>query len=140
MTTRQIRLVQDSFETIKPTAGQAGLLFYQRLFHVDPSLRGMFRASVDEQAHKLMQILGVAVSALNRIEQLIPVLREMGTRHTAYGVRDEHYDTVGACLLWTLEQGLGAAFTEEVKEAWTAAFHLLAGVMKGAPLAAAQPA
>jgi hemoglobin-like flavoprotein len=137
MTPLQIERVQRSFENVKPIAHEAGLLFYQRLFEVDPSLRQMFRTTPQEQAHKLMQVLAVAVSSLNRVEQLVPVLEEMGSRHAAYGVRDEHYDTVGACLLWTLEQGLGAGFTDEVRDAWTAAYGLLSGVMKRGAMAGA---
>ena len=139
MTPRQIENVQSSFELVKPIAGAAGLMFYQRLFEVDPSLRGMFRATPQEQAHKLMQMLAVAVSSLNRVEQLVPVLEEMGSRHATYGVRDEHYDTVGACLLWTLEQGLGAGFTDAVRNSWTAAYDLLSGVMKRGAMAAVAP-
>ena len=136
MTPRQILLVQSSFERLKPMAARAGLLFYDRLFTVDRSLRRMFRAAPAEQAQKLMQVLGVAVSALGRIEQLVPVLEEMGGRHAAYGVRDEHYETVGACLLWTLTTGLGEDFSAEVHEAWAAAYDLLAGAMKRGALAA----
>jgi hemoglobin-like flavoprotein len=54
----------------------------------------------------------------------------MGTKHGSYGVQEQHYGTVGACLLWTLEQGLGADFTPAVRDAWIAAYDLLAGTMK----------
>ena len=53
-------------------------------------------------------------------------------RHVAYGVREEHYDTVGAALLWTLEQGLGDAWTVELATAWATAYTLLATTMKDA--------
>jgi hemoglobin-like flavoprotein len=135
MTPRQILLVQRSFERLKPMAAEAGLLFYDRLFTVDPSLRRMFRGAVDEQARKLMQVLGVAVGALERIEQLVPVLEQMGGKHAAYGVRDEHYETVAACLLWTLATGLGDDFDDEMREAWAAAYDLLAGAMKRGAMA-----
>jgi len=52
-------------------------------------------------------------------------------------VRTEHYATVGSALLWTLEQGLGEQFTPEVREAWTAAYGLLAQVMQQGAEAAA---
>jgi hemoglobin-like flavoprotein len=52
-------------------------------------------------------------------------------------VKAEHYDTVGGALLWTLDAGLGPAFTPEVKEAWTSAYTLLATVMKEAAEAVA---
>jgi nitric oxide dioxygenase len=44
-------------------------------------------------------------------------------------VAAEHYAPVGAALIWTLEQGLGDAFTAETREAWIAAYTLLSGVM-----------
>jgi hemoglobin-like flavoprotein len=67
----------------------------------------------------------------------MPLVKSMGRRHAGYGVRDEHYDTVGAALLWTLEQGLGSAFTPAVREAWTAALGVLAVTMKDAAKMAA---
>ena len=61
---------------------------------------------------------------------LVAVLRNLGARHVGYGVREEHYVTVGTALLWTLSAGLGEKFTPEVREAWTAAYGLLADVMQ----------
>jgi hypothetical protein len=43
MNTRQIELVQSSFAQVAPIAGVAASLFYDRLFELDPALRGMFR-------------------------------------------------------------------------------------------------
>ena len=132
LTATQKSLVQNSFATIVPIADDAAALFYQRLFELDPSLQGMFRGNMIEQRKKLMQMLTAAVKGLDRIEQLVPVLQDLGRRHIHYGVRDDHYDTVGAALLWTLEMGLGSAFTAETREAWTAVYGLLAATMKEA--------
>ena len=63
------------------------------------------------------------------IDQIVPAVRALGARHVGYGVRAEHYAVVGTALLWTLEQGLGAAFTPAVRDAWAAAYRALAGVM-----------
>jgi hemoglobin-like flavoprotein len=45
-------------------------------------------------------------------------------------VKAAHYGTVAGALLATLEQGLGSIFTAEVKEAWTAAYTVLASTMQ----------
>jgi hemoglobin-like flavoprotein len=82
-------------------------------------------------------MMSFIVSGLTRTEETMPLVRSMGRRHAGYGVQDEHYDTVGAALLWTLEQGLGRAFTPTVREAWTAALGVLAGTMKDAAKLAA---
>jgi hemoglobin-like flavoprotein len=132
LTAAQKTLVQDSFATIAPIADDAAALFYRRLFDLDPSLELMFRGDMKEQRTKLMQMLTAAVKGLDRLEQLVPVVEDLGRRHAHYGVADAHYDTVGKALLWTLEKGLGPAFTPETREAWATVYGLLAGLMKNA--------
>jgi hemoglobin-like flavoprotein len=132
LTVAQKDLVQNSFTSIATIADDAAILFYQKLFELDPSLKPMFRGDMAEQRKKLMQMLTAAVKGLDRLEQLVPVVQDLGRRHGAYGVRESHYETVGAALLWTLEAGLGKNFTPEVKEAWTAVYGLLATTMKNA--------
>lgn len=130
MTPRQIELVRATFAQIAPIAPQAASMFYARLFTLEPPLRRMFRGDLTEQGGKLMQVLGAAVAGLHRIEQLVPTLHALGRRHRGYGVVDSQYDTVGTAFLWTLEQGLGALFTDEVRDAWATAYGLLADTMK----------
>jgi hemoglobin-like flavoprotein len=132
LTAAQKTLVQESFATIAPIADDAAALFYRRLFDLDPSLEPMFRGDMKEQRKKLMQMLTAAVKGLDRLEQLVPVVEDLGRRHAHYGVAEAHYDTVGKALLWTLEKGLGPAFTPEMREAWATVYGLLAGVMKNA--------
>jgi hemoglobin-like flavoprotein len=132
LTLAQKTLVQDSFATIAPIADDAAVLFYQRLFELDPSLEPMFRGNMAEQRKKLMQMLTAAVKGLDRLDQLVPVVENLGRRHAGYGVTHAHYDTVGSALLWTLEMGLGRAFTAEVKDAWATVYGLLATTMKEA--------
>ena len=132
LTDAQKVLVQESFTAIVPIADDAAALFYRRLFEIDPSLQRMFRGDMAEQRRKLMQMLTAAVKGLDHLEKLIPVVEDLGRRHIAYGVADAHYDTVGAALLWTLEKGLGAAFTPETKAAWAEVYGLLASTMQKA--------
>lgn len=139
MTSAEITLVRDSFRKVAPIADQAASLFYARLFELDPSLRHLFHSDMAEQGRKLMQMLGMAVAGLDRLEQLVPVVRQLGLRHAGYKVREEHYETVGEALLWTLGRGLGAAFTPDMQAAWAKAYWTLAETMKaGARDGAAQ--
>jgi hemoglobin-like flavoprotein len=140
LTVAQKTLVQDSFATIAPIADDAAVLFYGRLFELDPSLMHMFRGDMAEQRKKLMQMLTAAVKGLDRLDQLVPVVEDLGRRHVAYGVADSHYDTVGEALLWTLEAGLGRAFTPDVRDAWTTVYGLLATTMREAARDAAMVA
>ena len=132
MTSQQKDLVQSSFAKVAPIADTAADLFYQRLFELDPSLRPLFKQDMREQKKKLMQMLAAAVHGLDDLGALVPAVRDLGARHGGYGVQDEHYDTVGEALLWTLDKGLGDAFTPETKEAWIEVYAVLSGTMKDA--------
>ena len=130
MNERQIELVQATFRLVQPIASDAARIFYTRLFELDPSLRPLFRHDLGEQGSKLMTALAFVVRSLHTPDVILPIVRDLGRRHAGYGVRDEHYATVGDALLWTLERGLGETFTPEVREAWAAAYTLLANEMK----------
>lgn len=132
MEATQIALVRDSFAKVAPIADTAAALFYGRLFELDPALKPLFKGDMAAQGKLLMQMIATAVGALDRIDAIVPAVESLGRRHAGYGVAASHYDTVGAALLWTLGQGLGPAFTPDVKAAWTETYALLAGVMKKA--------
>jgi hemoglobin-like flavoprotein len=129
---RQVELVQQSFRLIQPIIEDAAVLFYGRLFEIDPSLHRLFHRSRREQARLLAQTLTVVVKGIDRPAQLRAAVEALGQRHAGYGVQDEHYSTVGQALLWTLEKGLGKAFTSEVRDAWAAAYGWLAFTMRRA--------
>jgi hemoglobin-like flavoprotein len=132
MTLRQIELVQESFNLVAPALESAAMTFYDRLFQLDPSLRRMFHSPQEDQARKLGHVLTIVVKGLSRPQQILGAVEELGRRHPVYGVRAEHYATVGAVLLWTLQTGLGDAFTSEVREAWTCAYMFLSSTMQQA--------
>ena len=129
MTPLQMEAVQDSFALIAPDRDHVAALFYHRLFQLDPALRPLFKGDMPEQGRKLMSMLTLVVRSLQSVGGLVPVLEAMGERHHHYGVADRHYETVGAALLWTLEKGLGAAFTDHVRSSWEAAYRLVSETM-----------
>ena len=138
LTPEQKRLVRSTWALVRPIQEEAARLFYGRLFEVDPSTRPLFAHSdMARQGRMLMQTINIAVTSLDRLEQILPAIEDLGRRHAGYGVRDEHYATVGGALLWTLGQGLGEAFTPEVEEAWAETYWTLATIMKGAMAEAA---
>ena len=129
ITPKQIDLVQASWTRIEPISDAVAKMFYRRLFGIAPAVRPLFSNSIEEQGDKLMKTLAVAVSGLKKLDTIVPVVQDLGRRHNAYGAQPEHYDTVAEALLWTLEQKLGADFTDELREAWTETYMTLAGVM-----------
>jgi len=125
----QKALVQETFAMVEPIADQAAELFYGRLFETAPELRALFKDDIAEQQRKLMAVLKIAVAGLDDPDRLVPIVQALGERHKGYGVEDSHYPIVAGALLWTLEQGLGDAYTPEVADAWAAVYGLLSSVM-----------
>jgi hemoglobin-like flavoprotein len=132
MSPKQITLVQGTWQEVIPIREKAAALFYGKLFEMDPALKPLFKGDMTEQGRKLTAMISTAVNGLMALDALVPAVQDLGRRHVKYGVKDQHYDTVGAALLWTLETGLGSAFTPEVKDAWATAYGVLAKTMKDA--------
>ena len=129
MTPDQVNIVQQSFAKVAPIADQAAVMFYDRLFEIAPTVKTMFPAEMGEQRRKLMATLAIVVNGLSSLEMILPAASSLATRHVAYGAKPEHYPVVGEALLWTLQKGLGADWTADVADAWTAAYATLSGYM-----------
>ena len=129
MTPTEVAIIQATFRKIVPIADQAAALFYARLFELDPALRALFRGNMHEQGKKLMSMLARTVALLDQGETLVPMIRSLGARHAGYGALEEHYATVGAALIWTLQKGLGPEFTPAASDAWTKAYSFIANTM-----------
>lgn len=132
MTPDEIDRIQASFAKVAPIADTAAGLFYGRLFEIAPDVMPLFKSDMTEQGRKLMATLSVVVHGLGDLDRIVPVAQTLARRHVAYGVRPEHYQPVGAALLWALDQGLGDAFDPETEAAWARAYGLLSDVMVAA--------
>ena len=131
MTPEGRRLAQQAFATIQPFADELGMLFYSRLFELDPALRGLFKHDLSNQAHSLMTMLQLAIGGLDAPEQFTRSLHNLGLRHADYGVLPEQYETVNAALLWTLAHALGPACTPDVATALAEVLSMITDRMQG---------
>jgi nitric oxide dioxygenase len=129
MTPEQIELVQSSFAKVAPISDDAARNFYGRLFNIAPEVKSLFTGDMDEQGRKLMQMLTVVVNGLKDLDTVIPAAEKLAIRHVDYGVHPEHYQPVGEALIWTLKEGLGPDFNDDVEAAWLAAYSVLSSTM-----------
>jgi hemoglobin-like flavoprotein len=130
VTQRQKQIVSETFPLIREIAIPVSLLFYGRLFDLDPSLRRLFKIDMKEQSKKLVATLDALVQGIDDWEKIVPVLRELGQRHVGYGVKEKHYDTVCSALVWAFGQALQPGFDDEVRAAWTAVIRAVNEQMK----------
>lgn len=130
LTEAQVKMVQDSFTKVEPIADTAASIFYDRLFTVAPEVKPMFAdADMSEQGKKLMTMIATAVRGLTNLEKIVPAVQKLGVRHIDYGVKKEHFEPVGASLLFTLEKGLGDDWNDDLKVAWATTYQVLADTM-----------
>jgi nitric oxide dioxygenase len=132
MTPEQINLVRLSFVGVLNIRQEAGRLFYERLFAIAPDTRALFKGDIESQGRKLMDTLALTVGSLTNPNGLERMLDGLAKRHAGYGVEDAHFDKVGEALMWTLQKGLGEAFTDEAAAAWAALYTQVAARMKQA--------
>ncbi len=131
MTPEQHVLVRESWRRFEPRFRAAGLRFYEQLFALDPTVAHLFaHVDIDHQERKLMTMLTEIVRVLDRPNELVPELAGLGHRHVSYGVKDDDYGSIGAALIWLLEQVLGEEFTPELREAWSEAYLLVSSIMR----------
>jgi hemoglobin-like flavoprotein len=125
------RLVRESWSRFEPIAERSARFFYEKLFELDPEAQRLFaRTDMEAQGRKVMQMFAEIVRTLDQPDTLVREVADLGRRHVHYGVRDSQYDSVGTALLWTLEHGLGPAFTDDVRNAWTEAYLLISTVLR----------
>ena len=132
MTPRQIQLVQSTFRMVQPLGTMAADLFFKHLFEIEPTTAALFKGDMKQQGREFIQVLAIAVGGLSHTPTLVPLIQRLGLQHVSRGVQVQHYESVRQALLWMLALILQDAFTEEVREAWSTAYAMLAGIMKEA--------
>ena len=118
-----------SWEQVAKSGDEVPLYFYSHLFLSHPQLRAMFPITMSQQRDRLVGALGRIVSRVDRLDEVTPFIQQLGRDHRRFSVVAEHYNAVGASLLATLKQFLGAAWTEELAADWAAAYGVIARVM-----------
>lgn len=130
MTSEQRRLVRLSFDSVRDQSRAVSLLFYGRLFELDPSARALFHNDLAANGRKLMDTLGSVAESLDRFDAARPHLVELGRKHAGFGVHTGQYETVSSALIWTLGQVLGPDFDARTREAWKLALAMVIAAMK----------
>lgn len=131
MKTKSIELVKNSWAAVVTMDMEVvGGLFYNRLFEIAPDVKHMFsKTSIPEQSKKLLTMLSYVIAKLDTLDDILDDVSKLAKRHTTYGVKPEHYEAVGNALLWTLEQGLGKLWNDELEEAWIEVYTVLSSAM-----------
>jgi NAD(P)H-flavin reductase/hemoglobin-like flavoprotein len=138
--TGMVAVIRSSFALVEPQAEELGRHFYAVLFGMAPETRELFPVNMEVQRSRLLRALVHVVQMVDRPDELVPFLEQLGRDHRKFGVLAQHYDAVGAALLSAIEHFAGDAWVPEVEKAWTDAYGVVAGAMRTAAEAERGPA
>src|SRR5271157_3241864 len=91
MDQNQQALVRASFAKVAPIGDQAGAMLYENMFAIEPDLRRLFKIDIATQGAKLMAVLKTAIANVDRLDAVMPTVRELGRKHVGYGVTEKDY-------------------------------------------------
>lgn len=138
----KVEVLRNSLEIVVERQPHFTPRFYEILFARYPQVQPLFGKNSHQNQAKMLQESIVAV--MDHVEDaswLAGTLGAMGAKHLSYGVEDHMYPWVGECLLATLKEIAGSAWTQEVHDAWVEAYGAISGLMlEGAKKARAEGA
>lgn len=105
--------------------------FYQTMFKNHPELLNIFNHANQRQGKQptaLANAVYAAAAHIDRLEEIIPVVKGIAQKHRALGILPEHYPIVGQNLLASIKTVLGDAATDEIIDAWGKAYGVIADV------------
>ncbi len=132
LTPRQIELIKASVPVLREHGVALITHFYKRMLTGNPELQNVFNAAHQARGHQQQALASAVLAYAENIENpsvLIDAVRHIATKHCTVGIRAEQYGIVGRHLLASIKEVLGEAATDELLEAWAAAYGQLAGLL-----------
>ena len=129
MTPAQLELVKASYAKLPEGGATMAADFYRNLFELDPATRALFATEPAVMSVKFSGELAAIVEAITSYETFAPRVSELAVRHNGYGVRPQHYRTVGQALIRALAAHLDEDWDEELEAAWRRAYNLVSELM-----------
>jgi NAD(P)H-flavin reductase/hemoglobin-like flavoprotein len=135
-----VRLIRESYAQVQPRAPEVMQLFYAMLFAIAPTTRELFAANMEVQRSRFWRALVHIVQHVDRPDELVPFLHQLGRDHRKFGVLAQHYGAMGTALVTALKHYAGPSWTPQVEKAWRDAYSLIARTMQDAANAEPGPA
>ncbi|TBL74587.1 NO-inducible flavohemoprotein [Paenibacillus thalictri] len=103
--------------------------FYEKLFSSHPELLNIFNHANQKQGRQQAALANAVYAAalhIDKLENILPVVKQIGHKHRSLGIKAEHYPIVGQTLLAAIKDVLGDAATDEILQAWAEAYGVIA--------------
>jgi nitric oxide dioxygenase len=135
---KTIQTIKSTVPVLEKHGTEITTRFYQMLFGNHPELLNIFNHANQKQGRQqaaLANAVYAAAKYIDRLEEILPVVKQIAHKHRSLGVQAEHYPIVGHHLLAAIQDVLGSAATKDILDAWAEAYGMIAdafiGVEKG---------
>ncbi|GAA0319438.1 NO-inducible flavohemoprotein [Bacillus carboniphilus] len=108
--------------------------FYEMMFTAHPELLNIFNHANQRKGRQQQSLANTVYAAavhIDRLEEIIPVVKQIAHKHRSLGIKPEHYPIVGENLLAAIKDVLGDAATDEIIGAWAEAYGVIADAFIG---------
>lgn len=137
---QMVRLIRESWAVVEPHSDEVARYFYAMLFSLAPATRELFAVNMQVQRSRLLRAVVHMIQTVDRPDELLPFLHQLGRDHRKFGVTPEYFEALGTALLASIKKHAGAAWTEAVERAWAEAYTVMASAMTEAAGADTSPA
>lgn len=131
LTQEHINIIKSTIPLLESAGPALTQHFYQRMFSHNPELKHIFNMThqkTGRQSVALFEAIAAYAKHIDNLDALTSAVERIAHKHTSFNIQPEHYQIVGHHLLETLRELAPEAFTQQVEEAWTAAYFFLAQV------------
>lgn len=131
LTQEHINIIKSTIPLLESAGPALTQHFYQRMFSHNPELKHIFNMThqkTGRQSVALFEAIAAYAKHIDNLAALTSAVERIAHKHTSFNIQPEHYQIVGYHLLETLREFAPEAFTQQVEEAWTAAYFFLAQV------------
>ncbi|MBW3696057.1 NO-inducible flavohemoprotein [Vibrio sp. T187] len=128
---QHIDIIKSTIPLLESAGPALTVHFYQRMFQHNPELKDIFNMThqkTGRQSVALFEAIAAYAKNIENLSALTAAVERIAHKHTSFNIQPEHYQIVGHHLIETLRELAPDAFTQEVEEAWTAAYLFLAKV------------
>ncbi|KAF2765625.1 globin-like protein [Teratosphaeria nubilosa] len=134
LTSSQVQTIKATVPVLQEHGNTITTVFYANLLRENPELNNVFNNANQRNNHQAQALAGSLYAYATYIDDsgvLSPAVEKICQKHASLYIRPEHYDIVGKYLLSAMGEVLGAALTQEILDAWAAAYWQLAKIMIG---------
>lgn len=131
---KRIDLVKSTVPVLEQHGEKITTRFYQLMFGAHPELLNIFNHANQKQGRQQRALASAVYAAamyIDKLESILPVVNQIAQKQRSLGTKPEHYPIVGKYLILAIKDVLGDSATDEIIDAWTQAYGVIADAFIG---------